>query len=126
MALLVAWGDETAEAARSVVNPRPDITAALTSLENAAQEALPAEVPALLGELERVKGTLWARLMTTPTGRAGPDQLLTADEAATRLAVTKDWLRRRPDLPFVVKLSDGVVRYSLRRLDVFIAQHYQS
>jgi len=50
------------------------------------------------------------------------DQLLTIDQVAERLAVTEDWLRRRPDLPFIVKLSDGTVRYSSRRLATYIVR----
>ena len=50
------------------------------------------------------------------------DRLLTIDEAAARLAVSKDWLRRRVELHFVVKLSDGAIRYSSKRLDLYIAR----
>jgi hypothetical protein len=70
---------------------------------------------------------LAARLaVVAPAAPDEPDRLLTLDEAAERLAVTKDWLRRRGTLPFVVKLSDGVVRYSSRALDRFIAGHRHS
>ena len=80
-------------------------------------------IPAAIGELEKVKATLWARLtapVPSPNG-AGEDRLLTVDQAAERLGVTRDWLRRRPDMPFVVKLSEGVVRYSSRGIDYYIA-----
>jgi hypothetical protein len=52
---------------------------------------------------------------------AEEDRLLTVEEAARQLAVTEDWLRRRPDLPFVVKLSAGVTRYSRQGLDRYVA-----
>jgi hypothetical protein len=86
------------------------------------------EVPALLDSL----GTQEARLGTlrsilaarlalataeTNGGGGDGDRLLTADEAAERLGVTKDWLRRNRDLPFVYKLSEGVVRYSLQEME---------
>jgi len=49
------------------------------------------------------------------------DRLLTADEAATRLGVKRQWLYRRSNrLPFVVRL-DGKVRYSSHGIDHFIA-----
>ena len=91
-----------------------------------------AEVPvdeagALIGQLEQVKALLYARLTqasSTSDGR-GEDRCLTVEEAAGRLGVTKDWLRRRGALPFVVKLSEGIVRYSSRGLERWIAAHTQ-
>jgi predicted DNA-binding transcriptional regulator AlpA len=56
-----------------------------------------------------------------PAAPETADQLLTAEEAAHRLGATKDWLRRRPELPFVVKLSEGVVRYSSHGLARWVA-----
>src|SRR5262249_19623610 len=82
----------------------------------------PDAVPALLVQLAALQIGLAARLaVVSAVTPDEPDRLLTIDEAAERLAVTKDWLRRRSSLPFVVKLSDGVVRYSSRALDRFIA-----
>jgi hypothetical protein len=52
----------------------------------------------------------------------GEDRLLEIDEAATVLAVTEDWLRRRPQLPFRVPLSEGVVRYSAAGIARFISE----
>jgi len=49
------------------------------------------------------------------------DQLLDVDQAAERLGVTRDWLRRRRELPFIVRLSQGVVRYSSRGLERYLA-----
>ena len=85
------------------------------------------QVPALFGEasttrtaLDMVIAILAPQLTARGESDSG-DRLLKIDEAATRLATTKDWLRRRPDLPFVVKLSDGVVRYSAKAIERFIA-----
>jgi hypothetical protein len=100
------------------MSERPDLAALL-----ADPAAVPTEqIPAAIGELEKVRAALWARLAVPqlPNGGEG-DRLLAAKDAAERLAVTRDWLRRRPDLPFVVKLSDGVVRYSSRGVDQYIA-----
>jgi len=93
----------------------------------AALLADPGSVPAdqiadAIGELERAKATLWARLAApVPANGIGEDRLLTIDQAAERLGVTRDWLRRRPELPFVVKLSEGVARYSSRGIEQWIA-----
>src|SRR5262249_21438262 len=94
---------------------RPDLAAALAD---------PASVPAdqvadVLGALERARAVLWSRVNApAPTAE---DRLLTVDQAAERFGVTRDWLRRRPTLPFVVRLSEGVVRYSSRGIDQYIA-----
>src|SRR5437016_4930333 len=37
------------------------------------------------------------------------DRLLVLDEACQVLRVSASWLKRRPDLPFVIKLSDGTI-----------------
>jgi hypothetical protein len=85
-------------------------------------DMMPAEtLPALALELAALQSRLAARLLAeTPAAPQTPDRLLTIDEAAERLHTTKDWLRHRPTLPFVVKLSDGVVRYSEQGLARFI------
>src|SRR5438552_1969505 len=81
------------------------------------------QIPAMLGELARLRAVLWARLVVpaSASNNGGGDRLLTIDQAAERLGVTRDWLRRRPELPFVVKLSEGVVRHSSRGIDRYIA-----
>jgi hypothetical protein len=86
-------------------------TASLALAEIAAEQAC----------LSALQTAVVAHLVTVQNGRE-QDRLLSAGEAAARLGVTKDWLRRRPHLPFVVKLSDGVVRYSSVGIDRFIAR----
>jgi len=85
--------------------------------------ALLTQVASVQTRLAAVQGAVAARLLAARTRQAEPDRLLTADEAAARLGVTKDWLRRRTTLPFVVKLSEGVVRYSAAGIARFIAEH---
>jgi hypothetical protein len=86
-------------------------------------DALPVEqLVAFITELAALQARAAVRLRReSPTGR-DEEQLLTIDQAAERLAVTCDWLRRRPDLPFVVRLSEGTVRYSSRRLAIYVAR----
>lgn len=99
---------------------RPDLAAALRALAARVGDLDPAQVA---GELEALKWAIWMTTMApvpgTPNG--GEDRLLPIEEAAAHLGVTRDWLRRRPDLPFVVKLSEGVVRYSSRGIGQYIA-----
>jgi predicted DNA-binding transcriptional regulator AlpA len=52
------------------------------------------------------------------------DPLLTVEDVAERLNVTKDWVwdhssRKAPYLP-VIRMSDGVLRYRSSELDEFV------
>jgi predicted DNA-binding transcriptional regulator AlpA len=52
------------------------------------------------------------------------DPLLTAEDVAQRLNVTKDWVwdhssRKAPYLP-VIRMSDGVLRYRLSEVEEFV------
>ncbi len=92
--------------------------------------SLPLEaVPALLGELERLKATLWARL-TVPQGngqgqaQGDGDHLLDAREAAARLHTSTDYIYRHASkLPFTVRIGrqmrfseHGITRYIRQRM----------
>jgi len=106
----------------------PSLAADLRDLADRADTLEPAE---LCGALEALKVRAWTAALAS--NGAGPrpapaeaDHLLTIAEASARLGVTRDWLRRRPRLPFVVKLSDGVVRYSAAGIARFIAHHCPS
>jgi predicted DNA-binding transcriptional regulator AlpA len=103
-----------------VVEPTPRVQ--LPTVEAVDQVPVD-ELPALVAELAALQARAAMRLRRDPVPTTDEDRLLTIDEAAARLALSKDWLRRRPELPFVVKLSEGVVRYSSRRLDAYIARH---
>lgn len=95
-------------------------------LAGGSLEQIPhAEIPALLGELEAVKATLWVRLQTAPTpavlpignGKATEDRLLDVREAARLLDVSPRWVYRRSgELPFVRRLSSGTLRFSEKGL----------
>jgi predicted DNA-binding transcriptional regulator AlpA len=91
---------------------------------------VPAEaVPAMLGELERLKATLWARLTLSPhKGQAGTTdnggRLLDAKEAAAVLHTSTDYLYRHSSrLPFTVRMGrkvlfseTGIERYIRARM----------
>jgi predicted DNA-binding transcriptional regulator AlpA len=54
------------------------------------------------------------------------DVLLTAEDVAQRLNVTKDWVwdhssRKAPYLP-VIRMSDGVLRYRLSEVEEFVSE----
>ena len=84
--------------------------------------ALLAQVAAEQARLSALETALAARLaQAAPTNGPHQDQLLTIEEAAPKLGTTRDWLRRHPDLPFVVRFSPGQVRYSAKGIERFIA-----
>jgi predicted DNA-binding transcriptional regulator AlpA len=54
------------------------------------------------------------------------DPLLTAEEVAARLNVSKDWVwdhssRKAPYLP-VIRIGDGTLRYRSSQIEEFVAQ----
>jgi predicted DNA-binding transcriptional regulator AlpA len=58
------------------------------------------------------------------------DQLLTAEEVAQQLRVSKDWVwdhssRRLPYLP-VIRMSDGALRYRASQIQAFLNERTQT
>ena len=100
------------------------LAAELRALADRVDMLSPAE---LCGALETLKVRAWTVALApngvAPRAAADADRLLTIDAAAGLLGVTRDWLRRRGHLPFVVKVSAGCVRYSAAGIRVFIAAH---
>lgn len=92
-------------------------------------EVQPESIPALLGDLERLKATLWTKLVSVPASGNGEaqgegNQLLTVEEAAQKLKVSKDWLYRRANkLPFTVRLGPRQLRFSARGIERYVRQH---
>lgn len=100
---------------------------AVLELERIAEDVSEDDIPALLGELERVRARLWQRLLeprvstatstrsTTPTST--PDRLLTAAEAASLLGVNRRWIYDHADqIPGTRRLSARCLRFSERKL----------
>jgi predicted DNA-binding transcriptional regulator AlpA len=103
----------------------PDLSDLLTDPAHA--DSVPRErVPDLLGALEQARAALWKRLLGRRDEAPAPDRLLTIEEAAARLAVAENWLRRRSELPFVVRLSPGNLRYSEQGIERFIQRRQRS
>jgi len=75
-----------------------------------------------IGETERLKAGLWARLYAEGAPRPQEeDRLLDVDEASRRLSVSTDTLYRKArELPFTVKIG-GNVRFSTHGISRFIA-----
>jgi predicted DNA-binding transcriptional regulator AlpA len=98
-----------------------------SDLERTVLEAPIEDLPAVVGDLERLKAIAWTRLNrpaeAVPAGADG-DRLLTADEAAARLGVPRSYLYRNR-LPFRVTVSPGRVRFSSAGIDRFIKKRLQ-
>jgi len=93
----------------------------LESALMAAQTVSAEDLPRLLGELEEVRATALARLIS-PAPTPAPDMLLDVDKAAERLGMSPDYLyRNHKRLPFSKRMgrslrfsAQGIERY-LRR-----------
>ena len=73
----------------------------------------------LIGDLERVKSVLLARLMGND--RPEDDRLLEADDAAPLLGVSRASVYRNADTyPFTVRPSSGRVRFSARGIQEWL------
>ena len=83
------------------------------------------DLPTALAQLLALQARVTARLAVArgTAARDRDDRLLTLEEAAEQLQTTRDWLRRRRDLPFRITLSEGQVRYSAQALQRFIRTH---
>ena len=97
--------------------------AALNAFEWTLGQTARERIPDLLGKIEYLRGVAWMMMLSQPAKpRDGvTDQLLTVEEAAHRLRVSKDWLYRRSGrLPFEVRLGRRLVRYSSQGVDRWI------
>jgi predicted DNA-binding transcriptional regulator AlpA len=73
-----------------------------------------------------VSGAMRMSLAVTQPPTLLTDPLLTADEVAARLNVTKDWVwdhssRKAPYLP-VIRIGDGTLRYRQSQIEEFVME----
>ena len=80
----------------------------------------PAEIPAVVGELERAKAILLARLTQQPVENHRSDDLLTADQVAERLQVDKRWVYAHKEKLGVISLSRKQLRFPISAVDAYI------
>ncbi len=95
----------------------------LEDLERLVQRADRAQIPALLGALEQVRAMAWMRLNApqvatqAPTRpRPGKDRLLSAQEAAELLGVSRRWIYDHADVLEGQRLSARCLRFSEKAL----------
>ena len=109
-------------ASPAAARPGPSPADLLAELGRALAATPREGLPPLLASLEGLKATTLLRLSVPPVPEPGDrhEQLVDAPEAARRLAVTEDWIRRHTDdLPFTVRLGRKV-RFSVAGLDRYI------
>lgn len=105
----------------------PTLDALAADPSKAANLAGPV-VAALLARVAAVSGTLAARAVTlTHEALEAPndpeDRLLTVEQAAARLGMSRDWIYRRASrLPFAVRLDGSALRFSSQGIDRYIRQ----
>jgi hypothetical protein len=107
----------------------PALGTLLADLDRALLTLAHPEIPAALGELERLKAACWTRLTLPGNGAAhpepaAPDRNLEPEDAAERLGVTLRWLKDNgARLPFRRKLGHRTIRYSEAGLTKWLAAH---
>ena len=90
------------------------------------EQALPAELPAMIGELEWAKAKAWARLAQpavppAPVEPRGDVGMIGVDEASKRLGMSKSWLyRNAATLPFATKPNGHNWRFNTRGLEKYL------
>jgi predicted DNA-binding transcriptional regulator AlpA len=99
----------------------PSVASLLANPARAAKIPV-SQIPAVVAELTSeqaallaILGMLTTRLLVhpSPATNESSDRLLTADEVAEALGVTRRWVQRRARrLPFARRLSEHAVRYS--------------
>ncbi len=95
---------------------------ALGHCRNAARDLPAAELPNLIGELEAIKATAWARLTTPTPAPQEHDELLEVEAAAQRLGVSKDYLYRHHAQYAFVRRQGRKLLFSALGIDKHIRQ----
>jgi hypothetical protein len=107
---------------------RVPLSELLAALEREASTVTPAEAPGLLGELERIRATIWFRAMSTPGSEDPPaDRVLSLEDAAALLGLAPETLRRysrrAPYCNWRIDNGTRLLRYSAARIRAHLALH---
>lgn len=87
-----------------------------------AQQLSADELPEFLGDIETVRVTAMSRISAPSATPQQPDRLLSADEAAARLGISKDYLyRHHAEYPFARRIGRRVL-FSSVGLESYIGQ----
>jgi hypothetical protein len=95
---------------QQLISMRTELQIVLASVREMTAE----ELPHLIGELESVKATAWARLSAPSPTPQQHDDLLDIEAAAERLGVSKDYLyRNHSKLSFTRRMGKRLLFSSL-------------
>lgn len=96
---------------------------AVAQLTAVIQDATPEQCPALMGQLEALKASLWLKMTRgAPGASVQEDRLLTAEEVAGRLQLSTDYVYRHAhQFPFLIR-EGRKVRFSQLGLDRYLKQ----
>jgi excisionase family DNA binding protein len=84
-----------------------------------ARTLAPEELPRLLGDLEEIRASAMARLLS-PAVESGPDEMLDIDQAAERMNLSKDYLyRHHKRFPFARRIGRKLL-FSSAGLDSYL------
>jgi len=103
----------------------------MESLGKHIEDALPAELPALIGKLEEARARAWARLNqptapipAEPAEPVADARMVGIDEAAQRLGMSTSWLyRNAAKIPGATKPNGHNWRFSTRGIDKYLRDH---
>ena len=103
-----------------MANPDP-----WAALAEAVEQAPLAQCPRLLGELERLKASVWMKMTDPIPKQAASEQdcLLTAEEVADRLRVTKAYVYKNAGRYSFAIREGRYVRFSQQGLARYIEKH---
>jgi excisionase family DNA binding protein len=94
----------------------------LSVLGQAIETATPEQCPELMGQIERLRASLWLRMTIGAQEPSRTDALLTAEDVAKRLNCSKDYIyRHAKQYPFMIR-EGRHVRFSQLGLDRYIKQ----
>jgi predicted DNA-binding transcriptional regulator AlpA len=81
------------------------------------------QIPAVLAQLGLIGQQLIARLLAGPPAQTAyeSDRLIEVGEAALITGLKPDYLYRHKNLPFRVQISAGQVRFSVKKIERWIA-----
>jgi len=96
---------------------RSELETALTAARTLSAE----ELPSLIGALEEVKATALVRLTAPVIQPQVPDSLLSVDEAATTLGMSKSYLYRNADKFSFVRREGRALRFSAHGVQEYLA-----
>ena len=103
-----------------------EVTTALPPVE-VVDTLVPEALPGFLAQLAALQSRVAARITAAQLNSMEPprreDALLTVNQAAARLGVSRDWLyRRAATLPFTRPLSPRALRFSSIGIDLWLRQ----